>query len=56
MDPLTITRKQIQNLEAVADSHGDTDTVFMCERAMDGCPIALQCVADAIASWIGGAA
>ena len=50
MDYENLTRKQIAALQAEAESHGDEPMAGICERALDGDPIALQAVADAISS------
>lgn len=44
-----LTRKQIAAMQTEASAAGDHSMVDICERAMDGDPIALQAVADAIA-------
>jgi hypothetical protein len=54
MDPMTLTRRVIETLQTEADTAGDQAMVDICERALDGDPIALQAVADAIVN--GGAA
>lgn len=44
-----LTRQQIETLQAEAGAAGDVAMVRICERAIDGHPLALQSVADAIA-------
>ena len=43
-----LTRKQIEAMQTEAGTAGDYDMVDICERALDGCPIALAAVAKAI--------
>jgi hypothetical protein len=50
MDYENLTRKQIAELQIEAGSHGDERMAEICEQALDGDPIALQAVADAIGS------
>jgi hypothetical protein len=50
MDYENLTRKQIAELQIEAGSHGDERMAEICEQALDGDPIALQSVADAINS------
>ena len=45
-----LTRRQIETLRTEAGTAGDARMVGTCDRAIDGCPIALQAVADAIAA------
>lgn len=59
MNAETLTRKQIEAMQAEAGSAGDYAMVDICERALDGCPIALEAVAKAIddvAAMIDGGA
>lgn len=50
MDALNLTRRQIEDLQTEASAAGDYKMADLCEWALDGCPIALQAVADAIAA------
>ena len=57
--PETLTRKQIAAIQTEAGRAGDHVMVDICERALDGCPIALAAVAKAIddaAAMIDGGA
>lgn len=45
-----VTRKQITALQTEAGLHGDERMADICEWALDGDPIALQAVTDAISS------
>lgn len=45
-----LTRKQIQAMQTEAGTASDDAMVDICERALDGDPIALRAVADAIAN------
>ena len=59
-NPERLTRKQIAAMQTEAGTAGDHAMVDICERALDGCPIALAAVAkaidDAAAMIEGGAA
>jgi len=48
MNAETLTRKQIEALQTEAGSAADNAMVDICERALDGCPIALEAVRKAI--------
>ena len=48
MNAETLTRKQIEAVQIEAGSAADHAMVDICERALDGCPIALAAVAKAI--------
>ena len=48
MNAETLTRKQIEALQTEACSAADNAMVDICERALDGCPIALEAVCKAI--------
>lgn len=50
MDAMNLTRRQIEDMQAEASAAGDYQMADLCEWALDGCPIALQAVADAIAA------
>lgn len=50
IDAESLTRKQIETLQIEAGVAGDQAMADLCEWALDGCPIALQAVADAIAA------
>jgi len=47
-EELAVTRKQIAALQSEADAANDDAMVDICESAIDGDPIALRAVADAI--------
>lgn len=48
MNAETLTRRQIADLQTEASAAGDYQMADICERALDGCPIALAAVAQAI--------